>query len=88
MTKAYLLQSERFKLAPPPPNFETLIRIFEIENQTLNLNFETPAWNFIKFFGSSLQLSFTNFVICFVNQIITQNLKSKQNFKIKVSTKI
>ena len=39
------------------PNFETLIGKFEVKNETLNWNFETPAWNFIKFVGSSLKLS-------------------------------
>ena len=28
-----------------PPYFETLIENFEVENETLKWNFETPVWN-------------------------------------------
>ena len=33
-----------------PPNSETLIGNFKIENETLNWNLETPVWNLKKFF--------------------------------------
>ena len=81
------LQSKWFKHAPPS-NFETLIVNFEVENETLCWGFETQVWNFRKFFGSSLKLFFTNFVIWFVNQLITPSLENEENFKIKVSRKI
>ena len=64
------------------PNFETLIGNFEDENETLNRNFETLVWNFIKFLDLPWNFLLTNFVIWFVNQLMTQNLENKPNFEI------
>ena len=73
-TKKGLLLSKRFRGAPS--NFEILLGIFEVQNKILN-GLETPVWHIIKIFRSSFKLIFINFMICFVNHLITSNLKNK-----------
>ena len=57
--------------------FEPLIGNFEVENETSKLqsgtssNFSDLPWNFLSI----------NFVVCFVNQVITPNLKNKPILK-------
>ena len=66
------LQSKRFRCALTSKLWS------ETSKLRMKQNFPDLRWKFL----------FTNFAICYVNQLITPNLRNKRNLKIKLSKKI